>query len=198
MKKILVLLAAFIMTFGINLHAQDENTESKGKDYPDENPLMHYAGLELGSTTIIDHYSSLHFGLTYEMKKLKGRNGIGFFLDYMLGPGTEVWFGFPISLHDFLKIDNLVFSIAPGIGITHSLNYKKSETSDISAADKMLPGETRQNLLLKTSFSYVFPIYNSQKKETMRIEPYVDIFLIANYNTYVSVGSKFKFDIYGK
>ena len=201
MKKFLGILAALFIISGGCLSAQnfnDSTFDEPERKIPSENPLMHYAGLEFGSTTIFNHYTSMHIGACYEMKKLYGKHGIGFFFDYMLGPGTEIWFGFPITIHDPFKVKNLVLSAAPGIGITQSLNYKIGESPSVGEEDKMLPDETRRNLLLKGSVSYVFPVLNDSNREFMRIEPYLDVFFIANYNTYVSLGTKIKFDIYGK
>lgn len=191
---VLELFGANAQTFDPNDFDDDLDKRSK---VVKKDPLMHYVGLNLGATAIVDHYASMHIGVAYELKTVKGNHGIGFFFDYMFGPGTEIWFGFPISLHNPFKIEHLVLSAAPGIGITQSLNYKRKQSPD-DVADPLLPYETRQNLLLKGSVSYVFPIVNAMNKETMRIQPYFDVFFIANYNTYLSLGTKILFDIYGK
>ncbi len=160
-----------------------------------DNPLIHYVGINFGTTTIINHYTSAHIGLNYELKKYDGKHGIGFFLDYAFGPGTEVLFGFPLSFHKAFNTDGLVISVAPGMGFTNSLNYQVSELPNVPTEDKFLQNETRLNFLLRGSAAWEFPIKNA-KEEFMLITPYMNIDVIANSETYLSFGAKFNFYIY--
>lgn len=187
MKKIAITVVAMLMAFSFPSNAADLN---------ETNPLIHYVGLNLGTTTIFEHYTSLHVGLNYELKKFKGRNGIGFDFEYMMGPGTEIFISFPISFHNAFKVWNLVISAAPGLGINSSLNYLKKEIEDIPEEDKFLSDQTRQNLLLRGIVSYKFPIKNEQGNEFMAVAPYMNVTFIADYNTYLSFGTKVHFYIY--
>ncbi len=166
----------------------------KSKELIDD-PYVHYAGINFGSTTIFDHYTSGHIGLNYEFKKYTGRHGIGFFMDYIFGPRTEILFGFPLSFHKAFGTDGLVISVAPGMGFTSSLNYQISESSTTPTDEKFLNNETRLNFLLRGSASWEFPIKND-KEEFMMITPYINIDVIANSETYLSIGAKFNFYIY--
>ena len=164
------------------------------KDLKD-NPLVHYAGLNFGSTTIIEDYTSAHLGLNYELKKYEGKYGIGLDFDYMFGPNTEILIAFPLTFHKVFGTDGLILSAAPGIGITSSVNYLISEVKDTPEDEKFLGQQTRANLLLRGTIAWEFPIRN-EVEEFMIVTPYVKFDYIAEIKTYISFGVKTNFLIY--
>ena len=164
------------------------------KDLKD-NPLVHYAGLNFGSTTIIEDYTSAHLGLNYELKKYEGKYGIGLDFDYMFGPNTEILIAFPLTFHKVFGTDGLMLSAAPGIGITTSVNYLISESKDTPQEEKFLGQQTRPNLLLRGTIAWEFPIKNDIE-EFMTITPYLKFDYIADVKTYISFGVKTNFFIY--
>ncbi len=160
-----------------------------------DNPLVHYTGLNFGSTTIFEDYTSAHIGLNYELKKYEGKYGIGMDFDYMFGPYTEILIAFPLTFHKVFGTDGLVLSAAPGIGISSSVNYLISENKDTPQDDKFLDRQTRPNLLLRGTIAWEFPIRN-ETEEFMAITPYLKIDYIADIKTYLSFGVKTNFFIY--
>lgn len=160
-----------------------------------DNPLVHYAGINFGSTTIINDYTSAHIGLNYELKKYDGKYGIGLDFDYMFGPNTEILIAFPLTFHKVFGTDGLILSAAPGIGITSSVNYLISETQETPQDEKFLRQQTRANLLLRGTIAWEFPIRN-EVEEFMILTPYLKIDYVADIKTYISFGLKTNFLIY--
>ncbi len=158
-----------------------------------ENPLVHYAGMNIGSTTIFNTYTSMHIGLNYELKKLNGKLGIGYFGDFIFGPNLEFIMGFPIYWHNVFGED-LYLCAGTGFGLTRSLNYAK----DIETADSDLSNDfTRINFLLRFGAGWEFFVKEETSgREFMKINPYINVDILAMYKTYLSIGISASYYIY--
>jgi hypothetical protein len=147
------------------------------------NSLVHNVGLNIGSTTIFNDYTTFHIGLNYELKKFNGTNGIGFFSDFQFGPHFELLLGFPFYFHHLYNSDFYLMA-APGIGFISSLKYARYTSAE---PDDFTGASNRANLLMRFGTGYEIPII-SQEKEIMKISPYINVDVIAQYMTYMSIG----------
>jgi hypothetical protein len=159
-----------------------------------DNPLCHYVGLKVGSSTIMQDYTSATLGLTYELKKYEGKLGIGFFGEYHFGPNSEFLMGFPVYAHKFIH-DDLTAYFGPGIGFISSLDYAFDRDKDIDK-EFVKKRNNRANLLVRGGLSWDYKVLNSKSEEYMRISPYMNLDIIAQYKTYLSIGVNMSFLIY--
>lgn len=174
-----------IICFCINIF-----TNVKAKELTD-NPLVHYTGLNIGTTTIFNDYTSMHIGLNYEIKKFENYYGFGFFSEFVFGPHFEALIGFPVVIHKLFDTDLYVLG-APGIGFISSMNYARYNSFE---TDDYQGKSNRANLLLRFGTGYEFPVFDAQK-EIMKISPYLNVDIIAQYKTYMSFGITALYYIY--
>ncbi len=174
MSKVKLLI---LLLLSINIISDVQSKELK------DNPLVHYTGINIGTTTIFTNYTTMHIGLNYELKKFKGKYGIGFFSDFQFGPHFETLIGFPLYFHKLFNTDFYLMG-APGIGFISSLNYARYNQYE---DDDFKGVSNRANLLIRFGTGYDIPIF-SNTTEIMRIVPYLNFDIIAQYKTYMTFG----------
>lgn len=159
----------------------------------DDNPLVHYAGLHFGTTTIFNNYTSMHFGLNYELKKYNGKLGIGWFGDFVFGPNLEFLTGFPIYWHNVFGED-LYIAAGIGFGYTRSLKYGRNLSPDDPDFDNNF---SRLNFLLRFGSGWEFFVINkNDNKEIIKFNPYINVDILAMYKTYMTFGISASYYIY--
>ena len=128
-------------------------------------------------------------------KKLKNNFGIGFFANYIVAKNEEMLFGLPIFAHNAFGVENLVLTVAPGIGYNGSINYLLFQKEDPNSEYIFLTHQERLNLLVRLGAECEFKLPD-KTDYNFTINPYINADVLAFNKVYLTLGIKVNYLIY--